>query len=186
MCQGRETAPRRVGGVTIPTKEGFWLRLWVRFTQENSAIIATVKAPWELYDYLRRYWWLLLLGVSIGAAGGIGIHIQRDHPTVYDLIATIRLSNVDSTTFEIHKRGFHAEEEAIKDITRSIDKLRAVTSTDIGVGSIVVKQIGKSSPAWKATTLGVIIGGLLSIGLIYLWNDARSYLHHLREREPEG
>ena len=142
-----------------------------------------MKETWVVYDNLRRFWWLLLLGMTIGAVAGLGIHIQRDNPTTYQVMATIIVSG---TRFSLQTGQFSTEAEATEDMTMITNIFDLNSSGEIQVDSVSVRQTRNSSPAWKATVLGAVIAGLLSIASIFVWNDARSYRQHLREREPRG
>ncbi len=158
-----------------------------------------MKESWQYYEYLRRWWLLLLLGPTIGALTGLAYYSSQVHPATYDATATVAIadptwepddslppSELDeqvqpTLTFSLDSGSDPTEEGAVKSVTSSIARIVSYTNTPVAIQQITIDRNTTDEPWWKPVVLGSVIGTLLVIGGIYVWEDARSYQRHRQQ-----
>ena len=62
---------------------------------------------------------------------------------------------------------------------QTVTSIAKHTDNPVMLRSLYVDQKSASEPLWKAMVLGSVIGALLVVCGIYVWEDARSYRQHL-------
>ena len=155
-----------------------------------------MKDSWQLYDYLRSWWRLLLLCCALGILGAYLL----DEPTVYakEYFATATLvfpgqiwlpeipallgdSRPPQALISIESGPTATQEEAEAVLKAKVSKLSEYIGNPAERPDIEVQENSQGTWAlWKGTTLGAVIGLLAAIGFIYVWTDAQSY----RKRGP--
>ena len=152
-----------------------------------------MKESWLYYDYLRRWWGLLLLGSVLGSLAGLVYYSNQVHPIEYAVTAMVAVENPKSTdehppTVLISlNSGFHPTvEQSTAVVESSVTKLVAYTTTPAVTRELLIDQRGISEPWWKTVVFMSVIGVLLAIGGIYLWEDAQAYRRHRNQLAPGG
>jgi hypothetical protein len=141
-----------------------------------------MKDSWLFYDYLRSWWWALLLCSTIGGVSGLIYNNYQEHALEYT--ATARVVIEDSrrshgipeiVLVSIETGTTSAAETAIDSARRMITRVGDYTGATVRIKDLSVARSVDNKRWWKDTVFGGIIGTLLAIGVIYTWNDARSY-----------
>ena len=143
-----------------------------------------MKGTWLLYDYLRRWWLLLLVGSSLGAVIGLGYYSTQVHPVEYVVTADMVLEDPEylgegsppSITLTIAPSGHATIEAASKHIRSAVSKLAAATGTPVALRDLSVVLNTTDEPLWKDVVFGSVIATLMVIGVVYVWEDARAEL----------
>ena len=157
-----------------------------------------MKASWLYYDYLRRWWLLLLVGPTIGAILGFAYYNQIHHPAQYAAAGTVAIKDptwhLEHPGLQLHHRapevevvinsGAKATEQAAVDSIMST----AINLADYAEGVTEVRNLSiKSVPDygvvfWKPVVMGAVLAILLVIGGIYIWEDATAYRRDLQTK----
>ena len=153
-----------------------------------------MKDSWMLYDYLRRWWRILLLGTSLGAILGFAYYSNQIHPEEYQGTAQLSLYSSIFDIFEAPTKysitidiGTWSNEEAVAEYASSqAESLSLSTGRTVFVEGLQIDHHPVGSPSWKAIVLGTVLGGLLAIGFPYVWDDARAYALHRRAAERKA
>lgn len=147
-----------------------------------------MKGSWYLYDYLRRWWWLLLLGLTLGGMVGLIYFNSQQHAIEYSATATLIIEdpgaprhNPPPILLTTETGGKSAAEEAIDSAVYIIRRLGTHADTPVIVPDLVIDRTMSREAWWKAAVLGSVVGFLLAIGAIYVWEDASAYQRHRRQ-----
>lgn len=139
-----------------------------------------MNGAWQLYEYIGRWWRFLLLGLIVGALGGLVFFMMQNSPLSYRAVAEISVKDPGRDGFEIAlpismSSGDHPTPEMANQQLESRSAI-LLNATPYGF-RIGNRYIQKNEPddLWKAMVLGSLIGGLLMIGAIYAWDDVRAY-----------
>ena len=147
-----------------------------------------MKESWLYYDYLRRWWRLLILGLAVGAILGLGYYSVQDNSESYAATARVAIwrpnSDPDALQFPVmvtvasDKQS--TSEAAIAQVQSAIGLIIKYTDAPVSVPSLELES--KITNAWwKSMVIASVLGGLLVVGGIYIWEDALAY--H-RSRQP--
>ena len=150
-----------------------------------------MKESWLYYDYLRRWWWLLLLGPVLGALAGLSYYSSQLQPIESAVTATIAIQDPNSghgkPTYILTSldSGFHSTvEKATNAVESQVATMVRYTNGTAVLRELSIDQRGNDEPWWKAVVLGSVIGILLAIGGIYVWEDAQAYQRHRQQISP--
>ena len=147
-----------------------------------------MKESWLCYDYLRRWWWLLLMGPTFGGVFALGYYLMGAGPPEYTaklMVAIVDpqppyhkppavLASITSDTL--------ASEKAAVDSARSMFvQMAGYTDAPVEAREMVVYYADVGTEWWKRVILGSVVGILLTIGLIYVWEDASEYQRHRQQ-----
>ena len=146
-----------------------------------------MKESWLYYDYLRRWWRLLILGLAIGAILGLAYYSVQKNSESYAATATVAIgrSNSDPEALQppvmvtIASDKQSTSEAAIAQVQSAIDRITDYANTPVSVPSLELES-KLANAWWKPIVLGSVLGGLLMIGGIYVWEDALAY-HRSRQ-----
>ena len=147
-----------------------------------------MKESWIYYDYLRRWWRLLLLGLAVGAILGLAYYSVQNSLDSYAATATVALGNPNSdpdaiqspVMITIASDNQSTSEAAIAQVQSAIGRIVDYTNDPVSVPSLELES--KIAHAWwKSVVVGSVLGGLVVIGGIYVWEDALAYY---RSRQP--
>lgn len=146
-----------------------------------------MKNSWLHYDYMRRWWGLLLLGTLLGGVVGLAYYSSQAHPVEYAATATVSIK-ATAPRFEtppgpvvltIDTGSQSSEAAAVEDLTSTVAALIRYTLTPVAVQELAVERYTPDAVWWKPVILGSLAGTLLAIAGIYLWEDARAFRRHL-------
>ena len=146
-----------------------------------------------VYDYLRRWWWLLLLGPTLGAIIGLAYYSSQAHPTEYSGTASVSMYGPfmeiwspppKMASFNIDVGSWSTEQAAIEYVDSTVRQIDESAEELFVVHGLSINGTNLGNPSWKAIVLGSILGGLLAIGAIYTWEDARGYPRNRRRIKP--
>ena len=149
-----------------------------------------MKETCQYYDFLRRSWRLLLLGLSLGALLGFAFYSNQTHDTTFSATASVGLYEDESAIFNpasaktilnIDLGSWPSQEEAIKASSKAFEIASLTGFTAVAQNVFLVESKAGDSP-WKPVVFGSIIGFLLVIGVAYVWDDAKAYRRHLQEQ----
>ena len=147
-----------------------------------------MKESWLYYDYLRRWWWLLLLGPALGALAGLAYYSSQLRPIESAVTATIAIQDpnpgLENPTYILTSldSGFHSTvEKATNAVESRVATMVRYTNGTAVLRELSIDQRGNDKPWWKAVVLGSVIGILLAIGGIYVWEDAQAYQRHRQQ-----
>ena len=143
-----------------------------------------MKDSWLLYDYLRRWWLLLLVGASLGAIIGLGYYSTQVHPVEYVVTANMVFEDPEYTgegsppklKIAMESRGHATGQVAIERLRSAVSNLATATGTPVALRDLSIEQENTDEPWWKAVVLGSVLGTLMVIGGVYVLEDARKYL----------
>jgi hypothetical protein len=143
-----------------------------------------MKEYWLLYSYFRRWWWLLLLGSTLGAIIGFGVNHSPTHPVKYVVTANLVVEDPEykgegspPTVILSKITGRQATKEgAVEWARKAAIRLARDTDSPVIVQDLSIVRKITDEPRWKAGVLGFLIGTLLVIGGVYVWEDTREYL----------
>ena len=146
-----------------------------------------MKESWQLYDYLRRWWCWLLLAFVFGALDGVGYYSIQQHPVGFKATATVSIENPVSqeqgsppVSVYFSSDLWPTQEAAVADIAISVGRIVDYSEAPVQVQDVRLYRRAAGAPLWKAAVLGSVIGSLLVIGWIYIWEDRRAFFQHLR------
>ena len=141
-----------------------------------------MKDTWQLYDYLRRRWLLMLLGAYCGALLGLGYFSIQDHPVEYIVGGDMVIEDPQYTgegsppTFTLSMPPVRkaTSQAAIDQIRWNVAELANTAETPVLLRNVSIDEYPTGEPWWKAVVLGSIIGIALAIWGVYVLDDARS------------
>jgi len=160
-----------------------------------------MKESWLYYDYLRRWWLLLLVGPTIGAILGFAYYHQNHHPAQYTAAATVvikeptwHLENpallrllqyrAPEVKVAINSGANASESAAIDSVTSAAGKLADYAKGVTELRELSITRLSESGvDFWKPVVMGAVFATLLAIGGIYVWEDARAYRRRLPTAE---
>lgn len=157
-----------------------------------------MKGSWLVYDLVRRWWRLLLVFSVVGALFGHLLDERPVFPMNYTATATVAF-NAPQREFEDSSstsRRFpppvmvtltssteSSRRLAVADIESQMRRIVDFGATSLTSQGIIVDEIPLGVwQWWKAIVLGSVLGGLLALGCIYVWEDAKEY----RRRAHQG
>ena len=144
-----------------------------------------MRATWLYYDYLRRFGILILLGFGIGALLGFVYYEARPKRTWYIAQANIAQADTGRSPnfeFRIVSPDFSDPQSAIDHILGITLKLESVSQRNFESNRFEIE--GWHRPVlWKTMAVGSVLGGLVAIGVGYVFNDAMTYQRRRREGE---
>ena len=150
-----------------------------------------MKDSWLLYDYIKRWWRLLLLCCALG----ILVAYLMDEPKVYakaysasatlafthhkwvpELPTSLGGSSIPHALVTVE----FAPQSTLENIKAAINakqsELSAYSGIPVETREIVIRENPQGTWFWwKALTLGGVIGLLAAIGFIYIWTDVQAY-----------
>ena len=78
--------------------------------------------------------------------------------------------------------GFHlTEEKATHQVMSRGDNMVEYTNNTAVLRELLIDQRRIDEPWWKAVVLGSVIGILLAIAGVYVWEDAQAYQRHRQQ-----
>ncbi len=151
-----------------------------------------MKDSWLLYDYLQRWWRVLLLCSTLGILGAYLMNEPTVRAKEYSASATLAFIDPmpDSQLIILHGSHFRAEVlvtiesglaptqgEAQAAINTKFSKLSEYSGNPVVLREIVIQEDYQDNWAWwKGVTFGAVIGLLAAIGMIYVWTDIQTYV----------
>ena len=157
-----------------------------------------MKDSWLLYDYLQRWWRLLLICCALGILGAYLVNEPTVYAKEYSATATLAITDhkwvsepsaflTGSRQPEAHvtiESGIRpTQEEATAVINTKLYQLSEYSGRPLELREIVIHESAHGTWAWwKGITLGAVIGVLAAIGIIYVWTDVQAYSR--REQAP--
>ena len=155
-----------------------------------------MKESWTYYDHVRRWWRFFILGLCLGALAGFGFYIQQDHKVEFGFVVTIDLKMLEESqiigdtiapgiiNLQIIGDRFSSEKEAVEQKELAVAQMQAATVWgEAAFQRAPVEGERQDASLWKAIVLGGVIGGLLSVGFVYVWSDILQYRRHRRKFE---
>ena len=125
------------------------------------------------------------MGPTFGGVFTLGYYIMNAGPSEYT--AELMVAIVDPRP-PYHKppavlasiiSDTLASEEAAVDSARSMFvQMAGYTNAPVEAGDMVVYYADLGTEWWKRVILGSVVGILLTIGVIYVWEDASAYQRH--------
>ena len=146
-----------------------------------------MKDSWLFYEYLRRWWWLLILVTVLGGLCAIVYQDANAGPPAYT--ATVTYAIIDPTppfkkppavVASITSGPLDSVEAAVDDARAMVFRVASYTNALVVTRNLVVELQEPETDWWKDIILGSVVGLLLAIGGIYVWEDACDYQ---RQRE---
>lgn len=150
-----------------------------------------MKESWLYYDYLRRWWKILVIGVFFGAFMGIAYYSSQTHGIAYSGTAKIGVYEVVpgiytppqvKTSFDVELGSWPSQEGAIEYASSTALEIALVTGSPTVVQQVSLAKSTAGAQLWKVIVLGSTIGFLLAIGIAYVRDDARAYREHLESQ----
>ena len=157
-----------------------------------------MKDSWLLYDYLQRWWRLLLLCCALGILGAYLVNEPTVYAKEYSATATLAItdhkwvpspspifagSRPPEALVTIESGIKPTQEEATAVINTKLYRLSEFNERPLELREIVIHESALGNWAWwKGITLGAVIGILAAIGIIYVWTDVQAYSR--REQAP--
>lgn len=142
-----------------------------------------------MYGYVRR-WRLVLLALGLILGGLAGLAYDYNRGDLYTATVEVHLRrDVDKGLPHIHFDIISdpvqtTEKAATENVTSKLDQFLAYTNVQIR-SEVVVERNTSREPWWKGVVLGSIIGALLVIVGIYIWEDVRAYRRDRQEAGPD-
>ena len=150
-----------------------------------------MKDSWLLYDYLQRWWRVLLLCCALGILGAYLVNEPAVYAKEYSATATLAFTDPSwvpelpsllagsrppeaLVTIELGPKPTQEEAKAV--INAKISQLSEYSGNPVERREIIIHEDAHGTWAWwKGTTLGAVIGVLAAIGMIYVWTDVQAY-----------
>ena len=150
-----------------------------------------MKESWLLYDYLRCWWRLLLLGSIWGAVLGLGYYSIQDHPVEYVVTADLVFEDPEYSgrgspptfTLAMAPTGQPTGDAAIREFRSLLATFANSTNSPVVLQDLSIDVNPTVEPWWKAVVLGSVIGTLLVIGGVHVLEDAQV---DQRRQQTEG
>ena len=129
-----------------------------------------------------------MLGLAVGAILGLGYHSVQDKSESHAATATVaiwhRNSDPEAVQFPvmvtIASDKQSTSEAAIAQVQSEISRIIDYTNAPVSVPSLELES-KLTNAWWKSIVIGSVLGGLLLVGGIYIWEDALAY----HRRRPE-
>ena len=141
-----------------------------------------------LYDYLRRWWRLLVLAVVIGGTAALSYQVANVNPLDYRADVTVAimdpappLQKPPVLVVNLIATELTSEEAAIATGRAMVAAMANYTNAPVVTEDFFVSHRPNLHGWWKDIILGSIFGTLLAIGWIYVWEDTKSYLRHTQQ-----
>lgn len=134
------------------------------------------------YDYLRRYGTLILVGLLIGATLGFVYFQTQPKRTVF--VARAAISMPPSVEFTMVSPPLPNAQAAADYIVGTAHQLEQTSQAKFTPKKFEIKGRHRNE-LWKSMALGSVVGGLGAIGIVYVWDDAKTYQRRRREGESE-
>lgn len=148
-------------------------------------MLTPMKESWFYYDYLRRWWWMLLLISTIGFVGGLIYSNAKVYPVTFDATATIAIEEPGKlpdffpvVLVSVQTTDAKDAAAAIDSAGATISRLGRYSGAPFTIQDFGVTRSGDNSRWLKSSVLGTVIGMLVAIGGIYVFEDALSYRRH--------
>lgn len=133
----------------------------------------------QYHDFWLRWGLLLILGFGIGAWVGSVYYFHRDQPADFKVTAEFVISRINFTVVSTSKTN---GKEAVESIVKLATTLEEKIDRQVVMQTLKMERRNET-PLWKWTVLGGVVGVLLVIGGIILWEDTRNYVWHRRQME---
>ena len=150
-----------------------------------------MKESWQFYDYLKRWWILLLVGCLVGVVSGYLLNQPTVMAKSYSANTTATIRNAPIWPYDplmaestpplvvtLDSGAKPTLEDATQALRIKTERLANYSGAAIDRGEIIVDQLSAATDTWKSMILGGVIGGLLAIGFAYVWDDTRAYRKH--------
>lgn len=147
-----------------------------------------MKESWAFYDYIRRWWWLFLLGPIIGGLAGLTYYQMNAGPPLYH--ATMIISVSDQTppfddkpqiVASVTSGPLDSEDSAVEFGQSTLEWVGNYINSPLVDNNLLISRREYVQSAWKGIILGSIVATLMTIGAIYVWEDTAAYLWHRRQ-----
>jgi|TARA_Y100000031_G_scaffold153349_1_gene198413 uncharacterized protein involved in exopolysaccharide biosynthesis len=106
-----------------------------------------MKESWLFYNYVRRWWGLLLLGPALGAVLGLAYYSNQAHPVEYAATATVAIEGpvlenerTPEVVLTIDSSSGRTEEAVVEHVTSTVAKMVAYTKTPIVIREFAVER----------------------------------------------
>jgi uncharacterized protein involved in exopolysaccharide biosynthesis len=139
-----------------------------------------MKDSWFLYDYLRRWWWLLLSAVLFSSALGLAFVAMNAEPPEYVAKATVTITGPATVVpIVVSSIPWYSQRAAMDALDKDLTKIITYTRTPVKVSSYSVVRLG-TSPNWpQNVALGSVLALLVVVGSVYVWEDTKAYRRQL-------
>ena len=141
-----------------------------------------------LYDYLRRWWRLLVLAVVIGGTAPLSYHVVNVNPLDYTTEVTVAimdpappLQKPPVVVVNLIATELTSEEAAVATGRAMVAAMANYTNAPVVTEDFFVSHRPNLHGWWKDIILGSIFGTLLAIGATYVWEDTKSYLRQTQQ-----
>jgi len=161
-----------------------------------------MKESWLYYDYLRRWWLVLLIGPTIGAILGFAYYHQGRVPAEYTATATVAIKErtwhlenaallwlqhyrAPEVEVAINSGANASESSAVDSVMSAAAQVADYAKGGTELRALSIARLPESGDVfWKPVVLGAVFATLLVIGGIYVGDDALAYRRHLQTAEP--
>ena len=124
----------------------------------------------------------MLLSSTIGGLAGLAYYNMQAHSLEYTATAkvTIEGSKLPSqlpreVLVSVQTGGRSDAKEAIDSAGSMIRQIVSYSGSPVVIREIVIDRNMDGSGWWESALLGAVIGMLLAIGAIYVWEDTSAY-----------
>ena len=149
-----------------------------------------MRESWLFYGYLRRWWWLLVFGLVTGGAAGLIFYNSQDRTLEYTAKATVAIGDARSREekplvvyVSVETGQLATAKEAIDSAGSAIREIGSYTGAPVAIRGLVVDRTVDGSGWWRAVVLGAVIGILMAIGAVYVWEDTHLYYRRRLENQ---
>jgi len=150
-----------------------------------------MKESWRYYEFLRRWGLILVLGLVLGALGGLGFDLRQDRHPLFKANALVVITAedrpgvwLDRGSFKVISEKHSDAESAVRFIVNNTEWLDSQPDYIVTVEAITIDVL-HPFPLWKAMVLGGVFGVLLVIGSAYLWDDSQAYMRYRKETDSD-
>ena len=147
-----------------------------------------MKESWLYYDYLRCWWWLLLLGPTLGGSVALVYHLGKAGPLDYTATLTATIGNPttrdkppSAVRVQITGHTLDTKEAALESARSMVIQLVSYTDAPVQVKDLSIDRHESGKAWWKHIIFGSVAGIALAVGAIYVWEDASAYQRHRRQ-----
>ena len=140
-----------------------------------------MKETWLYYDFLRRWWLLLILGPGLGALAGLGYFLQQDRPPEFKATASFSIP-AEEHRFNVVSDVASTERAAVESLVTLANTFEQWTGRRFGI-RVVQMERRYEAVWWRPTALGGVIGALLAVAVSLMWQDTRAYVRHRQQME---
>ena len=149
-----------------------------------------MKESWLYYDYLRRWWWLLLMGPIFGGVFALGYYLMNTGPSEYTAKLMVAIvdprppyhdQNPPAVLASLTSDTLASEEAAVDSARSMFVRMAGYTNAPVEPRNMTVYYEGLGTKWWQNAIFGSVVGILLAIGGIYVWEDASAYQRHRQQ-----